>query len=70
MKLFDVKPQHDTFEIADPKIVASGAPERSVLYHRITHRGPGQMPPLATSAVDERAALMLREWIAGLKARD
>jgi glucose/arabinose dehydrogenase len=67
MKLFDVKPQHDTFDLGDPKIVASGAPERSVLYHRITHRGPGQMPPLATSAVDERAALMLREWISSLK---
>src|SRR6185295_2305239 len=67
MKIFDVKPQHDSFDIGDPKIIATGAPERSVLLHRISRRGPGQMPPLATSVVDERAAAMLREWIAGLK---
>jgi len=67
MKLFDVKPLHDAFEIVDPKLVASGAPDRSILYQRITRRGPGQMPPLATNAVDERAATMLREWISSLK---
>jgi mono/diheme cytochrome c family protein len=67
MRLFDVRPQHDAFEIADPRIVAPGAPERSILVHRISRRGPGQMPPLATNAVDERAAAMLREWISTLK---
>jgi len=67
MKLFDVKPQHDTFGVEDPRIVASGSPDRSILLQRVTRRGTGQMPPLATSAVDERAAAMLREWIAGLR---
>lgn len=67
MKLFDVTPQHDAFGIADPKIVASGAPERSVLLQRISRRGQGQMPPVATSVVDDRAAAMLREWISSLK---
>ena len=67
MRLFDVKPQHDAFEIAEPRIVAPGSPERSILVQRISRRGPGQMPPLATSAVDERAAAMLREWISTLK---
>ncbi|MBI3855357.1 MAG: PQQ-dependent sugar dehydrogenase [Planctomycetes bacterium] len=67
MRLFDVKPQHDPLGLADPRIVASGAPERSVLFQRISRRGPGQMPPLATSAVDERALAMLREWISSLK---
>jgi glucose/arabinose dehydrogenase len=67
MKLFDVPPLHDAFGVADPKIVASGSPERSILLQRVTRRGAGQMPPLATSVVDEKAAAMLREWIAGLK---
>jgi len=67
MRLIDVKPLHDAFEIPDPRLVAAGAPERSILYQRISRRGPGQMPPLATSAVDDRAAAMLREWIRGLK---
>lgn len=66
MKLFDVKPLHDTFEIADPKLIAPGSPDRSILYQRISRRGAGQMPPLATGMVDERAAAMLREWITGL----
>jgi glucose/arabinose dehydrogenase len=67
MKVVDVKPIHDAFEIADPRIVAPGDPSRSILFQRITRRGQGQMPPLATSMVDERSAGMLREWIAGLK---
>ena len=69
MKLFDVKPLHDAFGIADAKIVAPGDPERSVLYRRVTRRGPGQMPPLATSRVDDRAAELLRRWIADLPSK-
>lgn len=67
MRLFDVKPQHDTFDLSDPKIIARGDPGRSVLYYRITRRGPGQMPPLATTLVDEKATRMIEAWIAGLR---
>ena len=48
-------------------IVAPGDPSRSILLQRITRRGPGQMPPLASAVVDERSAELLRAWIAGLK---
>ena len=65
--LFGVKPQHQTFGVADPLLVAPGEPERSVLLQRIARRGPNQMPPLATSEVDEQAARLLREWIAAMK---
>jgi glucose/arabinose dehydrogenase len=67
--LFDTLPRHDTFGIAGARIIAPGAPERSVLYHRVARRGPGQMPPLATSLPDREAVLLLREWIARMPKR-
>jgi hypothetical protein len=66
-RIVDATPQHDTFGIRDAKIVARGDPARSVLFHRVSTRGPGQMPPLATSRVDEDAVKMLREWIRAMK---
>jgi glucose/arabinose dehydrogenase len=68
-RLVDVKPVHDTFGLPDARLVAPGHPERSVLLQRMNHRGPGHMPPLATSRVDEQAVQMLREWITQLKDR-
>jgi glucose/arabinose dehydrogenase len=63
LRLFDAKPQHHTFGIADAKLIAPGSPERSVLLERVRRRGPGQMPPLATMVADEEAVKMLTEWI-------
>ena len=65
--LYGAKPQHQTFGIADPLLIAPGEPDRSVLLQRMSRRGRDQMPPLATSAVDEEAVRMLREWIAAMK---
>lgn len=65
-KLIDVPPLHDKFGIADARLVAPGAPERSVLLKRVAHRGRGQMPPLASAIVDEDGVKLLREWISGL----
>jgi glucose/arabinose dehydrogenase/mono/diheme cytochrome c family protein len=65
--LFAVKPQHQTFGIVDPLLIAPGEPDRSVLLQRIARRGHDQMPPLATSEVDQEAVQMLRRWIAAMK---
>lgn len=70
MRLFGARPQHQTFDIADALIITPGSPERSVLYQRLSRRGPGQMPPLATSLVDRPAAELLRDWIVREKSRD
>jgi mono/diheme cytochrome c family protein len=67
MKLIDVLPQHNAYGLKDAKLIAPGRPEASVLLHRVGCRGPGQMPPLATSMVDEPALAMLREWVKSLK---
>ena len=67
MKGIDQPPQHDAFGVADARILAPGDPDRSVLLQRVSRRGAGQMPPLASHVRDEQAAQMLREWIAAMK---
>ena len=64
MRLLGARPQHDTFGIADAMLVAPGAPDRSVLIHRLSRRGRGQMPPLVSNRVDDRAVKLFRDWIA------
>ncbi|MCI0377101.1 MAG: PQQ-dependent sugar dehydrogenase [Gemmataceae bacterium] len=67
MRLIGVKPVHDTYGIADAKLVYPGHPEKSILLHRISHRDKGHMPPLATSLVDQATVELMREWILHLK---
>lgn len=65
--LIDATPQHDTFGIPDARLVAPGHPERSVLLHRMSIRGPGQMPQLATAIPDADAVKLIEEWIRSMK---
>jgi uncharacterized repeat protein (TIGR03806 family) len=65
--LVDVAPQHGTLDIKDARLIAPGDPAHSVLLARISRRGPGQMPQLATSRVDHEAVEMIRQWIAQMK---
>jgi hypothetical protein len=64
--ILGVRPLHDKFGIGDPFLIAPAAPERSVLLHRVSQRGRGQMPPLASSVVDDEGVRLIREWIAQL----
>jgi hypothetical protein len=66
-RILDVKPVHDAFGLPDARLLAPGHPERSVLLHRMAHRGAGHMPPLATSMVDDDAVRLLRAWTSELK---
>jgi len=63
MRLLGVRPQHDTFHLPNAMLVAPGAPNRSVLSHRLQVRGRGQMPPLGTLQVDEVAVKLFHDWI-------
>lgn len=69
MRLIDAKPVHSTFDIPDPRLISPGAPEKSVLLHRVGRRGPntGQMPPLSSSRVDTAGLELLTEWCKSLK---
>lgn len=66
MHIIDARPQHDAFELSDARIVAAGHPERSGMFHRLSHRGVGQMPPLSVNTVDEEAVRLFEAWIRGL----
>ncbi len=69
MRLVDALPVHQTFDLKDAKLIAPGAPEKSVLIHRIGKRGPntGQMPPLSSNRVDVLGVELLTEWCKSLK---
>ncbi len=67
MKLLGAKPIHQTFDLPEAQLIAPGRPEGSVLLHRMGLRGPGQMPPLATTRTDDPALHLMREWIRTLK---
>ena len=52
----------------DSRIVAAGAPERSVLHYRMRSRRPSsQMPPLGTRLVDAEAVELVGRWISSLE---
>ena len=57
------KPVHASFDLPEARLIAPGVPGRSVLLHRITIRGAGQMPPLASHRADERGVRLIHEWI-------
>jgi hypothetical protein len=59
---------HTAFDIQDARLVAPGAPERSLLFHRMQRRGHGQMPPIGTNLLDKPAVELMRDWIQQLPA--
>jgi uncharacterized repeat protein (TIGR03806 family) len=62
----DAVPDHGDLGIDDARVIAPGSPERSVLSSRVHRRDAYQMPPLASSVVDEVGAALLDEWIVSL----
>ncbi len=66
MNICDVRPRVGDFGIPDPRLLAPGEPERSVLSARLQALGPGAMPPIGKNLVDIEAAAVLDEFIADL----
>ena len=69
MNIFGARPQHDSLGIDNAMLICPSDPERSIVYQRLSRRGRGQMPPLVTATVDERAVALFRAWILGMKSR-
>jgi len=69
MAVTDAVPVHSTFGIPDARIVAQGAPERSMLLYRPAVRGTGQMPPVGSLRADPAGAALLVEWIKSLPVK-
>ncbi len=69
MGVVNVPPAHGGFGLKDPRLVVPGAPERSVLLHRMAITSLGRMPHIGSRVVDERAVRLVRDWIAQMPAR-
>jgi glucose/arabinose dehydrogenase/mono/diheme cytochrome c family protein len=48
---------------ASNRVIARGSAELSMILQRISKRGPGQMPPLASTVVDTQAVALVSLWI-------
>ncbi len=68
MQVLSKFPQHATFGLSQPRIVAPGDPDQSVMLARLSRRGRGQMPPLVSNRVDTSAVELFREWIGTLES--
>jgi putative heme-binding domain-containing protein len=68
-KLLGSPPTQGTFGIPDAQVVSPGDPYRSVLYFRMSKIGPGHMPHLGASQVDDRGVALIHDWIRQLPLR-
>ncbi|MFT5526796.1 MAG: putative repeat protein (TIGR03806 family), partial [Pirellulaceae bacterium] len=66
MGIANVKPAHGGFNIPGANVLTPGDPYRSVLFYRAAKLGPGRMPRLGSSVVDEAGVKLLHDWIAQL----
>ena len=63
MNLLETRPGHHAFGLKDAKLIFPGAPEQSVLLHRIQTTGDGKMPPVGRNVTDTEAVKLIRDWI-------
>lgn len=61
--MIDVKPERGGYGLEDPRIIAPGDPDRSLLSHRMTLTGTGRMPHIGSHVIDDEGVALLREWI-------
>lgn len=65
-KLLAVRPSQGTLGIPHAQVAAPGDPFRSVLYLRMAKLGPGHMPHIGSSIVDQRGLELIHDWIRSL----
>jgi uncharacterized repeat protein (TIGR03806 family) len=59
----NVPPGHGGFGLANPRILAPGKPDESVLLHRMALTGLGRMPHIGSRVPHDAAIELVREWI-------
>jgi putative heme-binding domain-containing protein len=64
--VLNVKPKQGDFGLEDARLIAPGAPERSVLYYRMAKFGRGRMPHLGSEMPDFHGLGLIGSWIADL----
>ncbi len=68
MNICDILPTVSDLGIEDARLLAPGAPERSIIAVRQALLGPGAMPPVGKNVVDINAAAVIQEYISGLES--
>ena len=54
--------------IAGARVIVPGNIDKSLLFHRVSIVGEGQMPPIARNLVDDQAVAVIGRWISSLPA--
>ena len=62
-KAVNTLPRQGTFKLKDPRIIAPGAPDRTLVLKRMQIDGLGRMPHIASREIDHDAVTMLEQWI-------
>src|SRR5581483_3783914 len=62
-KVLDVPPHQGSFDLPDARLIAPGAPARSVVYYRMAKFGRGHMPRLGADLPDEAGLALVHDWI-------
>jgi uncharacterized repeat protein (TIGR03806 family) len=65
--LCDAPPDHGDLGILDPRLLAPGDPERSVLARRLSATDDTRMPNVGSSVVDLEGVALVEAWIRGLE---
>jgi uncharacterized repeat protein (TIGR03806 family) len=65
-----VRPGQGTFNMPHARILAAGDPYRSVLFYRMAQVGPGRMPRIGSTVVDEQGLRLVHDWIKQLPPLD
>ena len=66
MGILDARPKQGDFGLPDARLVAPGAPERSVLFYRTAKFGRGRMPHLGSELPHPAGLELLNTWIGAL----
>jgi hypothetical protein len=64
----DIDPQNGALGIDGAKLLAPGAPERSLVSVRMRALDARRMPPLASHVVDDEGAGVIDAWIRSIAA--
>jgi uncharacterized repeat protein (TIGR03806 family) len=62
----DVVPSGVTLGVTNPRLVAPGEPDRSLLLVRANRRDVHAMPQIGSTVIDTQGVALLRQWIQGL----
>jgi len=68
MRAFDLPPEHGGFGLRNAKLIASSAPESSVILYRLAKAGRGHMPPMGSQTADPAGLQLVHNWMASLES--